>query len=92
MNRKLLGAALVMALLPAGAIAQDAQSKSSPERAEARQKVRTACAGDIEKFCASIERAKGAMRACLEQHQASLTEGCNAARAERAALRAKDKS
>ena len=92
MNRKLLGAALVIALLPAGAIAQDAPSRSSPERAEAREKVRTACAADIQKFCANVERAKGAMRACLEQNQASLSTACNSARAERAALKAKDKS
>ena len=90
MCRPSLAAALVLSVLPAVALAQSAE-QSSPERSEARQKVRTACAADIQKFCANIERAKGAMRACLDQHQASLSSECNAARAERAAARAKDK-
>ena len=59
---------------------------------EGRSKVRTACAGDIQKFCATIERAKGAMRSCLEAHENDLTASCKAARAERAAERAKTKS
>ena len=93
MNRTTLSAALLLALLPAAAFAQSAAAPdASPEKAEARAKVRTACAADIQKFCANIERAKGAMRACLEQNQTSLTTECNAARAERAALKAKDKS
>ena len=93
MSRKILGAALLLALLPAVAQSQSATPPApSPGRAEARQKVRTACAADIQKFCANIERAKGAMRACLEQNQANLSSECNAARAERAALRAKEKS
>jgi hypothetical protein len=90
MHRTSLCAALVLFVLPAIALAQDA-AQTSPEQKEARQKVRTACAADIQKFCANIERAKGAMRTCLDQHQASLSSDCNAARAERAAVRAKDK-
>jgi hypothetical protein len=58
---------------------------------EARNKVRAACAADIQKFCASIERAKGAMRSCLEAHENDLTATCKAARAERTAERAKSK-
>ena len=95
MNHKALGCALLLALLPVVALAQGVTppaSTSPPERAEARQKVRTACAADIQKFCAGIERAKGTMRACLQQNQASLSNECNSARAERAALRAKEKS
>ena len=30
--------------------------------------MRAACAADVQKFCANIERAKGAMRTCLEAH------------------------
>ena len=93
MNHGILGVALLLALLPAAARAQNATSATpSPARAETREKVRTACAADIQKFCASIERAKGAMRTCLEQNQTSLSNECNAARAESAALRAKEKS
>ncbi len=93
MNHRILGVALLLALLPAAARAQSAPSATpSPARAEAREKVRTACAADIQKFCANIERAKGATRTCLEKNQATLSNECNAARAERAALRAKEKS
>ncbi len=62
------------------------------DRAEARAKVRAACAADLQKFCANVERGKGAMRACLEEHQTNLSAECTAARAERAAARAKEKS
>jgi hypothetical protein len=86
MFRTSLRIALILSVIPVAALAQGGP-QSSPERG----KVRAACAADIQKFCASIERAKGAMRACLDQHQASLSSECNAARAERAAARAKDK-
>lgn len=93
MRRKIAGVILLLALLPAAALAQDSSSTpQSPARAEAREKVRAACAVDIQKFCANIERAKGARRACLDQNQANLSNECNSARAERAALRAKEKS
>ena len=89
MHRKLIGASFVLALLQGLALAQSAPS---PERAEAREKVRIACAADVEKFCANIERVRGARRACLEEHEKQLSAPCKAARAERAAMRAKDKS
>jgi len=93
MSRTVLGTAFILALLPAVALAQSpTPPAASPERSEARAKVRTACAADIQKFCANIERAKGAMRACLDQNQTSLSAGCNAARAERAAAKEKEKS
>lgn len=88
MKYRTLCAGLLIGLLPTVALAQGAPSE---ERSEARQKVRAACAADIQKFCANIERAKGAMRTCLEQNQSALSGACNAARAERAALRAKEK-
>jgi hypothetical protein len=88
MHGNILGTALFLSLLSAAALAQ---SPPSPERAEAREKMRMACAADIQRFCANIERAKGAMRSCLEQNQTGLSQECNAARAERAAVRAKEK-
>lgn len=93
MQSKIRSAALLMVLLPAAALAQSAPppTADSPERAAARAKMRAACAGDIQKFCAGIERGKGLMRACLETHQKDLSPDCQAARAERAALRAKEK-
>ena len=93
MSQTTLGAAMFLALLPAVALAQSAPPPTaSVERSEARAKVRTSCAADIQKFCASIERAKGAMRACLDQNQTSLSPECSAARAERAAAKEKEKS
>ena len=93
MHHKVCGAALLLALLPAAAMAQSATPPAdSPDRAEARAKVRAACAADVQKFCANVERGKGAMRACLEEHQANLSAECTAARAERATARAKEKS
>ena len=90
MHMKSIGIALALALLPMTAFAQSAGPQTAAP--EARVKVRAACAADVQKFCANIERAKGAMRGCLEAHDAQLSAGCKAARAERAAARAKDKS
>jgi hypothetical protein len=83
-------------MLPLAALAQStapqapASAPSGDHRAS-RSVVRTACAADIQKFCASIERARGAMRSCLEAHEKDLSATCKAARAERAAERAKSK-
>ena len=90
MHMKTIGIALALALLPMTAVAQSAAPQAAAP--EAREKVRAACAADVQKFCANIERAKGAMRACLEAHDSQVSAGCKAARAERAAARAKDKS
>jgi hypothetical protein len=57
-----------------------------------RERVRAACAGDVQKFCANIERGKGAIRGCLQAHEPELSTSCKAARAERAAARAREKS
>ena len=90
MHLKTYGFALALAVLPMTALAQSATPpKATPEM---REKMRTACAADVQKFCANIDRAKGAMRSCLDAHDKQLSDGCKAARAERAAARAKDKS
>jgi hypothetical protein len=89
MRRALLSAALVLSWSSAAVLAQDSRPAPSPEVAEARAKIRTACAADIQRLCANIERAKGAMRTCLDQNQATLSTECTSARAERAALRSK---
>ncbi|HEY7552574.1 MAG TPA: cysteine rich repeat-containing protein [Hyphomicrobiaceae bacterium] len=89
--------ALFLLLLPAAAIAQGPATPTAPgvpasaEATEMRQKMRAACSVDVQKFCGQIERGKGMLRACLEQHQNDLSEACRAARAERAAAKAKSK-
>lgn len=90
MHMKTIGIALALALLPMTAVAQSAGPQTAAP--EAREKVRAACAADVQKFCANIERAKGAMRACLTSHETQLSDNCKAAREERAAARAKEKS
>jgi hypothetical protein len=99
MLTKTIGAAILLVVLPFAALAQSVPPSSTPppdaasvQKSEARAKMRAACGTDIEKFCANVERGKGAMRSCLESHQNDLSAACKAARAERAAARAKDKS
>ena len=89
MHLKTYGLALALAALPLTALAQSATApKATPE---AREKMRAACAADVQKFCANVERGKGAMRTCLDAHETQLSDDCTAARAERAAARAKEK-
>ena len=90
MNLKTCGALLMLASLPVTALAQSTTPDATKE--EARAKFRAACAADAQKFCANVERAKGAMRACLTSHETQLSDNCKAAREERAAARAKEKS
>jgi hypothetical protein len=49
-----------------------------------------ACQAEITKFCASIEKGKGKIRACLNEHTADLSDGCKTSMAEHAA-KAKEK-
>jgi hypothetical protein len=90
MHRPILAAAAALAVLPLAALAQSTAPQAADQR-EGRSAVRAACAADIQKFCANIERARGAMRSCLEAHDKDLSASCKAARAERAAERAKSK-
>lgn len=91
MRCSILGAALIVMATSGVAPAQD-NGGVSDSAAEARAKVRAACAGDVEKFCAGVERGKGGgMRACFAAHEAELSSECKAARAERSALRAKER-
>ena len=42
-----------------------------------------ACSADVQKFCADAPRGKGQVRACLETHQAEISDTCKAAMAAR---------
>jgi len=53
--------------------------KSPPAVSQRREKLRAACAGDVAKFCAGLERR--AIRNCLRTNAAQLSEGCKAAAA-----------
>jgi hypothetical protein len=77
-----LAVSFALSALSGAAQAQDKQPS------EGREKMRAACAADVQKFCANAEQAKGAVRTCLESNAAQLSEACKAARAQRAAERA----
>ncbi len=102
MRSTILAIILSSTLLPAAAFAQSAPATPqpapqtpaptntpSPELKEARGKMRTACADDVKKHCAGIERGKGALGRCLESHASELTPACTTARSELRALRTK---
>jgi Spy/CpxP family protein refolding chaperone len=93
-NRNTIGAAILFVALPIVALAQSAAPPpaDAAQKAEGRAKIRAACETDIQKFCANVERGKHAMRSCLESHQNDLFAACKAARAERVAARAKNRS
>ena len=88
MSRSTVAFALALSMLSGAALAQAADKPSTASN-EAREKYRAACAPDIQKFCANIEKAKGATRTCLESNAAQLSDACKVARTERAATRAK---
>ena len=94
MNFRTVGFALALSMLSFAAVAQSTTPQnsdaaaSSDARAEAREKYRAACANDVQKFCANVEHAKGAVRSCLETNASQLSDACKTARTERAAARA----
>lgn len=94
MRIKTYGIALLLTVLPLTAMAQGVapQSPETSARSEMRAKVRAACAADVQKFCATVERGKGAMRDCMRTNEQQLSDACKSARTERAATRAKERS
>jgi hypothetical protein len=77
------GSAAATVTAPATAPAPGA---TKPEDGE-RQKYRQACAAEIVRFCADIEKGKGKKRACLESHASEIGAPCKDALAERAAAK-----
>ena len=43
------------------------------------------CAAEVQKFCATVEKGKGLVHACLEAHSSELSEACKTSMAEHAA-------
>jgi hypothetical protein len=86
----------VLCLTPVAALAETAAAPAEPQATESTSPATgkgtrwQACATEIEKFCATVEKGKGLKRACLESHAAELSDGCKTSMAEHAA-RAKDK-
>lgn len=88
--RILVLAALAM-LAPCSAFAADAPATAAPTASTSSTATPdtnlrwAACATDLQKFCAGLERGKGKKRACLESHAAELSGGCKARMGEHAA-------
>jgi multidrug efflux system membrane fusion protein len=55
-----------------------APAAAAAAKAESRASLRTACAPDVQKFCADVEQ-RSAIRACLKANAAQLSEPCKAA-------------
>ena len=64
-----------------------AQTAAPADAAGAKGK----CAAEVQKFCATVEKGKGLIHACLEAHSSELSEGCKTSMAENAA-KAKEKA
>jgi len=92
-----LGSTLAVAALclsAYAAIAEDAPAAAPPAPSPEMKARYEACKADADKFCAAEIAAratgpKGAIGKCLDSHTAELSNGCKAARAERAAEKAK---
>jgi len=63
---------------PAGATERP-QTIGAAVRPEGGGGLRKACAGDIEKLCANVERSREAIRGCLQANAAKLSESCRLA-------------
>jgi hypothetical protein len=74
-------ATFALAFLSLTSLTALAQDQAAPP---AEGKRSGACAEDVKKFCANVEHGKGQMRACLESHNAELSDGCKTRMAERA--------
>ena len=83
------GSAYAQSAAPApSATPAPAQSPVDPAAREAAvAKFRQACGADVQKFCQTAEKGRGAMRACLESHATELSDSCKSARAERSATK-----
>jgi membrane fusion protein, multidrug efflux system len=57
---------------------ESAKGPGPSAKAEAREKMRAACAGDAQKLCPGVERGS-ALRACLQSNAAKLSEPCKVA-------------
>src|SRR5690349_9885613 len=50
-----------------------------PQVSPAQSDPRTACAADVQKFCAGVQPGGGRVLACLKQHKDQVSDGCKQA-------------
>jgi hypothetical protein len=65
-------AAVALSLLSLSVFAQTSEPKSKGQ-------LKGACSTDVQKFCADTPKGKGLVRACLDAHQAEVSDTCKAA-------------
>jgi multidrug efflux system membrane fusion protein len=61
---------------------EPAAGPAAAAKPEPRSGLRAACAADIQKLCANVERSRNAIRACLQASASQLSDACKAAAAE----------
>jgi multidrug efflux system membrane fusion protein len=59
--------------------ATDQAAKTSSTAPAKAEKLRTACAADVQKLCAKVEKNRDAIKACLNANAAQLSDACRAA-------------
>lgn len=78
-------AMLLAAFIASPTIALAAETDTpAPAAQSGGHKRWAACADDLNKFCADIEKGKGKKRACLDAHAAELSDTCKQSMAEHA--------
>jgi hypothetical protein len=70
---------LLCAFCPIAVTAALAQAQGTDTSKSGKGRLRAACSTEAQKFCGNIERGKGKLRACLEGHQAELSDSCKTA-------------
>jgi hypothetical protein len=84
MTVRMMIAVVVLWLVPQVTLAQTTEPADAPA-------AKGKCAAEVQKFCATVEKGKGLIHACLESHSSELSEGCKTSMAEHAA-KAKEKA
>ena len=84
MTARVMIAFVVLWLAPQVALAQTAAPADAPS-------AKGKCAAEVQKFCATVQKGKGLIHACLEAHSSELSEGCKTSMAEHTA-KAKEKA
>ncbi len=88
MSKKIAIALAAVGLFSINAYAQDAGGQTPAPQG----KRFAACATEVQKFCADVEKGKGLMRKCLDSHASELSDGCKTALAAHAAAKAQEKA
>jgi hypothetical protein len=59
-------------------LSRECQERMQAHRAH-KQQMREACGDDVAALCSDVARERGAVKRCLREHEADLSEACRAA-------------